>query len=228
MYATNGSTGRRHARAVSARAVSALLLAVWLSACASLSRKEKGAAIGAAAGAAAGGVIGNQTGSTARGAIIGAVVGGTVGAVIGHQMDQQAKEIKQNVPGATVARVGEGIAVTFASGLLYDFDSDVVRPDAAHNLRSLAASLSKYPNTDLLIVGHTDAVGTSEYNQGLSQRRATAAANFLASQGVNAARLQAVGRGETEAIAPNDTEAGRQLNRRVEIAIVANASTRNP
>ena len=228
MYATNGSTGCRHARAVSARAVSALLLAVWLSACASLSRKEKGAAIGAAAGAAAGGVIGNQTGSTARGAIIGAVVGGTVGAVIGHQMDQQAKEIKQNVPGATVARVGEGIAVTFASGLLYDFDSDLVRPDAAQNLRSLAASLSKYPNTDLLIVGHTDAVGTSEYNQGLSQRRATAAANFLASQGVNAARLQAVGRGETEAIAPNDTEAGRQLNRRVEIAIVANASTRNP
>src|SRR5512146_2508337 len=160
MYATNGSTGSRHARAASV-----LLLAVWLSACASLSRKEKGAAIGAAAGAAAGGVIGNQTGSTARGAIIGAVVGGTVGAVIGHQMDQQAKEIKQNVPGATVARVGEGIAVTFASGLLYDFDSDVVRPDAAQNLRSLAASLSKYPNTDLLIVGHTDAVGTSEYNQ---------------------------------------------------------------
>ena len=223
MYATNGSTGSRHARAVSV-----LLLAVWLSACASLSRKEKGAAIGAAAGAAAGGVIGNQTGSTVRGAIIGAVVGGTVGAVIGHQMDQQAKEIKQNVPGATVARVGEGIAVTFASGLLYDFDSDVVRPDAAQNLRSLAASLAKYPNTDLLIVGHTDAVGASEYNQGLSQRRATAAANFLASQGVNPARLQAVGRGETEAIAPNDTEAGRQLNRRVEIAIVANASTRNP
>lgn len=223
MYATNGSTGLHRTRAVLA-----MLLGVWLAACAGLSRKEKGAAIGAAAGGAAGAVIGNQTGSTTRGAIIGAVVGGTAGAIIGHQMDQQAKELKQDIPGATVARVGEGIAVTFASGLLYDFDSDVVRPDAAQNLRSLAASLAKYPNTDLLIVGHTDAVGTSEYNQALSQRRATAAANYLASQGVNRSRLQAVGRGETEPLATNDTEAGRQSNRRVEIAIVANASTRNP
>ena len=143
-------------------------------------------------------------------------------------MDQQAKELQQDIPGATVSRVGEGIAVTFASGLLYDFDSDVVRAEAAANLRNLAASLNKYPNTDLLIVGHTDAVGTSEYNQTLSQRRATSAANYLASQGVASTRLQSVGRGETEPIAANDTEAGRQLNRRVEIAIIANASTRNP
>lgn len=223
MYATMRTTGVRHARVVSV-----VLLVAGLSACAALSRKEKGAVIGAAAGGVAGGVIGNQTGSTTRGAIIGAVVGGTVGAIIGHQMDQQAKELQQNIAGATVARVGEGIAVTFASGLLYDFDSDVVRADAAQNLRNLAASLEKYPNTDLLIVGHTDAVGTGQYNQALSQRRASAAANFLASQGVNLTRLQAVGRGETEPIATNDTEAGRQLNRRVEIAIVANASTRNP
>jgi outer membrane protein OmpA-like peptidoglycan-associated protein len=222
MYTTNGSTARRHARAVSAA------LLVWLAGCASLSRKETGAAIGAAAGGAAGAVIGNQTGSTTRGAIIGAVVGGAAGAIIGHQMDQQAKELQQNIPGAIVARAGEGITVTFASGLLYGFDSDVVRTDAAQNLRSLAASLTKYPNTDLLIVGHTDAVGTAEYNQALSQRRATAAANYLSSQGVSAGRLRAVGRGETEPLATNDSEAGRQANRRVEIAIVANASARNP
>ena len=221
MSARNGSTGVRRSRAVSAA-----LLVVWLSACSSFNREEKGAVIGAGAGGVVGGVIGNQTGSTTRGAIIGAAVGGAVGAIIGHQMDQQAKELKQNILGATVARVGEGIAVTFASGLFYDFDSDVIRSDAAQNLRSLASSLAKYPNTDLLIVGHTDAVGTSEYNQMLSQRRATAAANYLASQGVSSARLQAVGRGETEPIASNDTEAGRQANRRVEIAIVANASTR--
>ncbi len=215
--------GRRDARAPLA------LLLVWaLTACASLSRKEKGAAIGAAAGGVVGGVIGNQTGSTARGAIIGAVVGGAAGAIIGHQMDQQAKELQQNIPGATVTRVGEGIAVTFASGLLYDFDSDVVRADAGQNLRALAASLEKYPNTDLLIVGHTDAVGTSDYNQALSERRATAAANYLEAQGVAAGRLRAVGRGETEPIAGNDTEAGRQLNRRVEIAIYSSASARNP
>jgi outer membrane protein OmpA-like peptidoglycan-associated protein len=202
------------------------LLALGLTACA-LNNKEKGAIIGGVTGGVAGGVIGNQTGSTARGAIIGAVVGGTAGAVIGHQMDQQAKELQQNIPGATVTRVGEGIAVTFASGILYDFDSDVVRPEAAQNLRSLAASLNEYPNTDLLIVGHTDAVGTSEYNQSLSQRRSTAAASSLAGQSVDRARLQAVGRGETEPIATNDTEGGRQLNRRVEIAIYANAITRN-
>lgn len=222
MHARTGSTGFRRGCALLT-----LLLVASLSGCASMSKKEKGAVIGAAAGAAAGGVIGNQTGSTARGAIIGAVVGGTAGAIIGHQMDQQAKELQQNIPGATVARVGEGIAVTFESGLLYDFDSDVVRSSAAQNLGNLAASLNKYPNTDLLIVGHTDAVGTGDYNQGLSQRRATAAANYLASQGVGAARLRALGRGETEPLATNDTEAGRQLNRRVEIAIVANASTRN-
>lgn len=208
------------------RTVLALLLAVTVTACASLSRKEEGAVIGAAAGGVVGGVIGNQTGSTVRGAIIGAVVGGTIGAVIGHQMDQQAKELQQNIPGAVVARVGEGITVTFASGLLYDFDSDVIRAEAASNLRNLAASLSKYPNTDLLIVGHTDAVGTSEYNQTLSQRRAVAAGNYLTAQGVNSGRLQAVGRGETEPIAVNDTERGRQLNRRVEVAIYANAQAR--
>src|SRR4030095_8230015 len=132
-----------------------LAVAVVLSACASLNKKEEGAIIGAGVGPAVGAVIGNQTGSTARGAIIGAVVGGTVGAVIGHQMDQQAKEIKQNIPGAVVTRVGEGIAVTFPNGLLYAFDSDAIRGDAAQNLRTLAASLDKYPNTDILIVGHT-------------------------------------------------------------------------
>ncbi len=201
---------------------------VQLSGCASWNRKQKGAAVGAAAGAGVGAIIGNQTGSTARGAIIGAVVGGTVGAIIGHQMDQQAKEIQQNIPGAVVTRVGEGIAVTFASGLLYDFDSDAIRADAAQNLRTLAASLDKYPNTDILIVGHTDAVGSDSYNQGLSQRRASSASNFLTSQGVSAGRLRSAGRGETEPIASNDDESGRQLNRRVEVAIYANAAARNP
>ena len=110
--------------------------ALQLSACAT--RKQTGAVVGAGAGGVIGGIIGNQTGSTTRGAIIGAVVGGTAGAIIGHQMDQQAKEIQQNIPGATVTRIGEGIAVTFASGLLYDFDSDVVKPTAAQNLRTLA------------------------------------------------------------------------------------------
>jgi outer membrane protein OmpA-like peptidoglycan-associated protein len=218
MYAIDGSR-RFH----EVRATLAVLLVLGLAAC-SLNRKEKGAIIGGAAGGVVGGVIGNQTGSTARGAIIGAVVGGAAGAIIGHQMDQQAKELRQDIPGATVTRVGEGIAVTFASGLLYDFDSSVVRAEAAKNLSNLAASLGKYPNTNLLIVGHTDAVGTSQYNQALSERRARAAADYLTTHGVNSARVNSVGRGETEPLAANDTEGGRQLNRRVEIAIFANSS----
>ena len=201
---------------------------VQLTGCASWNRKTKGAVVGAAAGGGVGAVIGKQTGSTARGAIIGAVVGGTVGAIIGHQMDQQAKEIQQNIPGAIVTRVGEGIAVTFASGLLYDFDSDAIKPTAAQNLSTLAASLDKYPNTDILIVGHTDNVGSDSYNQSLSQRRASSASNYLVSQGVTAGRLRATGRGETEPIASNDDESGRQLNRRIEVAIYANSAARNP
>ncbi len=201
-------------------------LALGVSACASLNNKGKGAAIGGAAGAAVGAVIGNQTGSTARGAIIGAVVGGIAGTVIGNQMDQQAKELKQDIPGATIVRVGEGIAVTFASGLLYDVDSDRIRAEAASNLRNLASSLGKFPNTDLLIVGHTDGTGTTEYNQGLSQRRAIAASDYLVTQGVSSARLRTSGRGELEPIAANDTENGRLLNRRVEVAIFANAAAK--
>jgi len=197
-----------------------------LTGCQTMSNKERGAIIGAGAGAAVGGVIGNQTGSTARGAIIGAVVGGAAGAIIGHQMDQQAKEIKQNIPGAVVERVGEGIQVTFESGLLFDHDSDRIKPAAAENLRNLARSLNNYPNTDLVIVGHTDATGPDGYNADLSQRRARAAANYLGSLGVNPARLRTYGRGESEPVAENATETGRQQNRRVEVAIFANAAAR--
>lgn len=197
-----------------------------LSACASLSKKEQGAATGAAAGAAIGGVIGNQTGSTARGAILGAIVGGAAGAVIGHQMDQQAKEIDASVEGATVERVGEGIQVTFASGLLFPYDSDVLQPAARANLTELANSLKKYPESQLLIVGHTDDTGSDSYNMGLSQRRADAAAAFLQSQGIARSRIQTSGKGESEPVATNESDAGRQQNRRVEVAIYASEAYR--
>ena len=137
-------------------------------------------------------------------------------------MDQQAKEIKQNIPGAVVERVGEGLQVTFESGLLFDFDSDVLRADARNNLATFAKSLDKYPGTDVLIVGHTDNKGTDAYNASLSARRAAAAENYLASQGVTRTRLRSAGRGESEPMATNDTDAGRQQNRRVEVAIYAN------
>jgi len=197
------------------------------SGCASLNKKETGAIIGATAGAAAGAAVGRANGSTAKGAIIGAAVGGTAGAVIGHQMDQQAKELKQNIPGAVVERVGEGLQVTFESGLLFDYDSDVLRAPAKTNLSSLAASLDKYPGTDLLIVGHTDAQGSDSYNMTLSERRAASAANYLVSQGVTRERLRSTGRGESEPVASNDTETDRQKNRRVEVAIYANETLKS-
>ena len=210
------------------RALTALLVvgSVGASGCASMNKQQEGAVIGAATGAAVGGVVGNQTGSTARGAIIGAVVGGAAGAIIGHQMDQQAKKLSQAIPGATVARVGEGIEVTFASGLLFAFDSDQILPTAGTNLTELAKSLNKYPDSQLLIVGHTDNVGDASYNQRLSERRSNSAAAYLAAQGVARTRLAASGKGESEPVATNDTDAGRQLNRRVEVAIYASEAYR--
>ena len=210
------------------RAVTALLVAgaFGATACASMNKEQEGAVIGAAAGGAIGGVIGNQTGSTAKGAIIGAVIGGTAGAIIGHQMDQQAKELSQTIKGATVERVGEGINVTFASGLLFAFNSDEIQSTAGENLKELAASLNRYPDSQLLIVGHTDNVGDDAYNQGLSDRRANSAAAYLAAQGVARTRVATSGKGEAEPVTTNDTDPGRAQNRRVEVAIYASEAYR--
>jgi outer membrane protein OmpA-like peptidoglycan-associated protein len=206
----------------------AALLAMGMAtaSCASWGHRETGAVVGTAAGGAVGGVIGTQTGNTARGAIIGAVVGGAAGAIIGHQMDRQAEELEARVPGAVVERVGEGIHITFPSGLLFDFDSHSIRPDAADHLRTLTASLAEYPDTQLLIVGHTDSDGSEAYNQDLSLRRANAARAFLTGQGVSGGRVHASGRGELEPLATNETAAGRAANRRVEVAIFASEAAR--
>jgi outer membrane protein OmpA-like peptidoglycan-associated protein len=191
-----------------------------------MSTAERGAVIGGGAGAVVGGVIGKATGSTARGAILGAAVGGAAGAVIGKRMDEQAEELAEDIPDATVQRIGEGIAVTFDSGILFDFDSSALRSEARENLANLAASLAEYPESEVLIVGHTDATGSEEYNQRLSERRAGSARNFLVQQGVAATRIDAQGRGEMEPIASNETEAGQQENRRVEVAIFASEEYR--
>ena len=185
-----------------------------------MGNRERGAVIGAGAGGVAGGVIGNQVGNTAAGAIIGAAVGGAAGAIIGHQMDQQADEL-DDIAGADVQRVGEGIVVTFDSGILFDFDSDALKTNARANLSELAQSLQRHPDVDVLIVGHTDATGSDDYNMNLSYRRANSAAQYLQQQGVAAGRIETQGRGETEPIASNETTDGQAENRRVEIAIFA-------
>jgi outer membrane protein OmpA-like peptidoglycan-associated protein len=201
--------------------IAAAVMLLASSACQSLNKKEQGAIIGAASGAVVGGVVGKQTGSTARGAIVGAAVGGAAGAIIGHQMDQKAKEIQQTVAGAQITRVGEGLVVTFESGLLFDFDSDQLREASKENLDNLAKSLSKFGDSKLLLVGHTDNKGAESYNLDLSRRRAAAVASYLISRGVPSSRIETTGRGETEPVAPNDTDADRQKNRRVEVAITA-------
>ena len=185
-----------------------------------MGNRERGAVIGAGGGAVAGGVIGNQVGNTAAGAIIGAAIGGAAGAIIGHQMDQQAEEL-DDIAGADVQRVGEGIVVTFDSGILFDFDSDALKTNARSNLSELAASLQRHPDVDVMIVGHTDATGTDDYNMNLSYRRANSAAQYLQQQGVSSSRIETAGRGESEPIASNDDDAGRAENRRVEVAIFA-------
>lgn len=204
----------------------ALVSLMSMTGCASLSQTQEGAIIGGAVGTVLGGVIGNQTGSTARGAIIGAAVGGAAGALIGRQMDQQAETLEDELPGATVERVGEGIQVTFDSGILFGFDSYTLRDAARENLSNLAASLNRFSDSELLIVGHTDSSGAEDYNQRLSENRAGAARDYLVRQGVDASRIRAMGLGETEAIATNDTEIGQQENRRVEVAIFASEEYR--
>lgn len=176
---------------------------------------------GALGGAAAGAVVGGLTSGTARGAIIGAAVGGAAGAAIGAVMDSQAEDLQDKLPNARVERVGEGIAVTFDSGILFGFDSSTLQSAGQQNLRDLAASLEEYEGTEVLVVGHTDSVGSDAYNQGLSERRAASARTFLIGSGLDGGRVRAVGMGENEPIASNDTDAGRQQNRRVEIAIFA-------
>jgi len=189
--------------------------------CANWSSTTTGAAIGTGAGAAAGAVIGKTLGNTAAGAIAGAAVGGTVGAIIGRNMDRKARELEEELEGVTIQRVEEGIAVSFDSGILFGFDSAALRPEARDNLRKLATILNRDEDTILLIVGHTDSVGDENYNLGLSQRRAQSAASFMVQEGLAQSRVRTEGRGEYEPIATNETDAGRQQNRRVEVAIFA-------
>jgi outer membrane protein OmpA-like peptidoglycan-associated protein len=203
------------------------LVALAVGGCSNLSNTERGAVIGVGAGGAIGAVVGDAAGSTAKGAIIGAVVGGTAGALIGRRMDEKAETLDEQLEGATVERVGEGILVTFASGILFDFDSSTLRNEARANLEELASALDEEERDyELLVAGHTDSVGTEAYNQSLSERRAAAAASFLVTRGLPSERLRRVGLGESEPVADNDSEIGRQQNRRVEVAIFASEEYR--
>ncbi len=215
-------TSYKRLRSLSVLALGSMLVGS-LSSCASLNRSEEGAAAGAVLGGVIGGLLDDHT---ARGAIIGAAVGGTAGAIIGRQMDRHAAELERNLENADVERIGEGIQVTFDSGLLFDFDSDALRPASRADLTDLAQSLTDYDNTELIVVGHTDATGPDAYNLDLSRRRASSAAAHMIADGVSRSRIRTEGRGETEPVATNDSDAGRQANRRVEVAIFASEAYR--
>ena len=196
------------------------LLVVGITACAT--RTQTGALVGAGGGAVVGAVIGNAAGNTAAGTIIGAAVGGAAGAIIGNYMDRQAEEMERDLEGARVERIGEGIKITFGGGILFDVDRADLRPESQAELIKLAEILNKYDDTNIEVQGHTDSTGSEEYNMDLSVRRASSVGTFLAIQNVTRDRLFAIGYGELQPIASNETAAGRQQNRRVEVAIWAN------
>jgi outer membrane protein OmpA-like peptidoglycan-associated protein len=177
----------------------------------------KGTAIGAGSGAVIGGIIGRNSDNTAVGAIIGATVGGAAGALIGRHMDKQAEELKKDLEGATVERVGEGIKITFDSGLMFGFDSFNLTSATKENLSDLANTLNKYDDTNILIEGHTDKTGADDYNMNLSVKRSKAVAGYLEQQNVKNSRITTQGYGESQPISEVDSE-----NRRVEVAIFAN------
>jgi outer membrane protein OmpA-like peptidoglycan-associated protein len=200
----------------------ALLMSTAMYSCSSMNKTQKGAVIGTAGGAAVGGVIGRASGNTALGAIIGAAVGGATGAIIGKQMDKQAEEIKNEIPDATIERVGEGIIVEFKDQVLFGFDRADLSSAAKVNLDKLVSVLNKYPDTDIEIQGHTDNKGTDKYNLALSEKRAVAVADYLRTHNIAGARLTVKGYGESAPKYGNGTEADRSKNRRVEFLITAN------
>jgi outer membrane protein OmpA-like peptidoglycan-associated protein len=190
--------------------------------CAEWNRTAKGAAIGAGAGGAAGGLIGHAAGNTVAGVLIGAAVGGAAGALIGNYMDKQAAEIERDIEGARVERVGEGIKITFDSGILFDVNKANLKNNSKTELTNLGTILNKYDDTNILLAGHTDATGSEQYNLELSRRRAQSVSDYLTVQNINPERFTVQGYGESDPIASNDTADGRAQNRRVEVAIWAN------
>ncbi|MEZ4802597.1 MAG: OmpA family protein [Gelidibacter sp.] len=188
--------------------------------------KQKGAVIGATSGAVIGGVIGNNVGNknnTALGAIIGAVVGGVAGGYIGDRMDRQAEKIEQEIPGAEVTRVGEGINVVFdeSSGVYFDTNKYNINSKSAATLDKLAGIFKEYPDTNILVEGHTDNTGADDYNMTLSKQRAQSVTSYLSGKGVSSGRFTTNWYGETQPKYDNSTVEGRAKNRRVELAIVA-------
>lgn len=188
---------------------------------------QKGAVIGTTTGAVLGGILGNNVGNkenSVLGAVIGGVVGGVAGGVIGKQMDKQAQKIEEEIPGAEVTRVGEGINVVFDenSGVYFDTNKYNINAKSKATLDKLVGIFKEYPDTNIMVEGHTDSSGNDAYNLTLSKNRANAVTSYLQSQGLSAGRFKTLWHGETLPKYDNSTADGRAKNRRVELGIVAN------
>jgi outer membrane protein OmpA-like peptidoglycan-associated protein len=203
--------------------ISLLSVSLVFSGCKSWSNALKGGTIGTLAGAAVGAGAGKLLGNTAVGAIAGAAVGGTVGTLIGAKMDKQAKELEAQLgSNAAVERIGEGIKVTFESGILFATGKSILSESSKTALTKFSGTLKEYMDTNVMIYGHTDNTGSDAINNPLSLNRANAVKDYLVAEGVASSRIASQGMGSTVPVATNDTEAGRAQNRRVEVAITAN------
>ena len=179
-------------------------------------------AVGAGAGAIAGAGLGTLAGGDdKRNAAIGAVVGAIAGAAVGTYMDKQERELRAATAGTDIAvdRQGDQIKLTMPSSVTFTINSAQLKPEFYKPLNDVAMTLVNNPKTSIDVVGHASSDGDDAYNQGLSERRASSVANYLQAQGVEPIRMTAIGMGERQPIASNDTEAGRAANRRVEIVL---------
>jgi outer membrane protein OmpA-like peptidoglycan-associated protein len=184
-----------------------------------MTRTEQGALIGGVAGA----VLGKSTGNHHdKRALTGAVLGGLAGAAIGNYMDQQEAALRQSLQntGVNIERRNDNIVITMPDAISFSTGQAYIQPQFYGTLNSLASTLNQYPETRIQIEGHTDNVGSDSDNLRLSQQRAESVRNYLASNGVVASRMQAIGYGESRPIADNNSDYGRAQNRRVEITLM--------
>ncbi len=208
----------------------ALILTMSLTNCKAVqnaNNKQKGAVIGATGGAILGAIIGNNIGKGGNGelgAVIGGVVGGGAGILIGNKMDKQAQKIEEEIPGAQVERVDDGIVVTFdeGSGVYFDTSKYNINTASQQTLNKLIGVFKEYPDTNILVVGHTDSAGAEDYNMTLSKNRAQSVTNYLVGKGLSSGRFTTNWYGETQPMHDNSTAAGRAKNRRVNVAILPN------
>lgn len=209
-----------------------LALVLMISAGCNTSKSAKGAVIGGAAGGLIGGAVTKGGKANTKGVIIGAAIGGTAGAIIGKYMDKQAKELEEEIPGAQVEKVEtvdpetgetvtESVTVTFDGGVLFEFGKATLTTASRAELDRMAGVFARYPDTDILIDGHTDNVGTEQANQTLSERRSASVSDYLAEHNISRSRMRTKGYGEMRPVASNETNTGRAQNRRVEVAIKA-------